>query len=434
MSMNGNGPSGFAPGRRNHGVANAPLFPDAADALVEKSNLPKKATGEGILLLADGGRFEGTLFGAEGFGEGELVFTTGMMGYQESLTDPSWAGQILTFTYPLIGNYGIHGGKSESRAVWPKGVVVRHAMNDPDHRNSIGTVSELLQAHGVPGIENIDTRAITRRVRELGTVLCIFGPKEKEQEMVRRLEVMTSPELDDLVDLVSIDEPVVLNSGATDDIGQPLPRIGALDCGVKYNILRNLCQRFEVVWCPPDTEFNVLQEFGIEALFCSNGPGDPAHPGKATSARHTLAKAVSSGLPVMGICLGHQLMGLASGLKTYKMRYGHRGANQPVVDLKTRRVWITSQNHGFAVADPQHGMLAAHPSGATSPEGENLHGYDVEVRYINANDKTVEGLDVLGRPCFTVQFHPEACPGPHDAEPLFDRFRELVDRHRRGDV
>ena len=136
----------------------------------------------------------------------------------------------------------------------------------------------------------------------------------------------------------------------------------------------------------------------------------------------------------MGICLGHQLMGLASGLKTYKMRYGHRGANQPVVDLKSRRVWITSQNHGFAVADPQHGMLAAHPSGATSPEGENLHGYDVEVRYINANDKTVEGLDVLGRPCFTVQFHPEACPGPHDAEPLFDRFRELVDTHRRGDA
>ena len=212
MSMDGDGPSGFAPGRRNHGVANAPLFPDAADALVEKANLPKRANGEGILLLADGGRFEGTLFGAEGFGEGELVFTTGMMGYQESLTDPSWAGQILTFTYPLIGNYGIHGGKSESRAVWPKGVVVRHAMNDPDHRDSIGTVSELLQSHGVPGIENIDTRAITRRVRELGTVLCIFGPKEREQEMIKRLEVMTSPELDDLVDLVSIDEPVVLNA------------------------------------------------------------------------------------------------------------------------------------------------------------------------------------------------------------------------------
>ena len=139
MSMYGSTHSGFAPGRHNYGVTNAPQFQDAADALFDKSNLPQKASGEGILLLADGGRFEGTLFGAEGFGEGELVFTTGMMGYQESLTDPSWAGQILTFTYPLIGNYGIHGGKSESRAVWPKGVVVRHAMQDPDHRDSIGT-------------------------------------------------------------------------------------------------------------------------------------------------------------------------------------------------------------------------------------------------------------------------------------------------------
>ena len=425
--------SGFAPGSFNRGVEEPPRFTDAADALLDKESLPKRASGEGILLLADGGRFEGTLFGAEGFGEGELVFTTGMMGYQESLTDPSWAGQVLTFTYPLIGNYGIHLSKSESRAVWPKGVVVRHAMNDPDHRDSAGTVSELLQAHGVPGIENVDTRAITRRVRELGTVLCIFGPKERESEMKERLKVMTSPELDDLVDMVSIDEPVLLNPGACDDLGQPLPRIGALDCGVKYNILRNLCQRFEVVWCPPDTSFEALQGFGITALFCSNGPGDPAHPGKATSARYTLAKAVSSGIPVMGICLGHQLMGLASGLKTYKMRYGHRGANQPVVDLKTQRVWITSQNHGFAVADPTNGMLAAHPSGATSPDAENLHGYDVEVRYINANDKTVEGLDVLGRPCFTVQFHPEACPGPHDAEPLFDRFRQLVDTHLGGE-
>ncbi|MED5497751.1 MAG: carbamoyl-phosphate synthase domain-containing protein, partial [Candidatus Thermoplasmatota archaeon] len=315
--MDGSSPSGFAPGRLNHGVVNAPRFVDAADPLLDKSNLPPKAVGEGLLLLADGGRYEGTLFGAQGFGEGELVFTTGMMGYQESLTDPSWAGQILTFTYPLIGNYGIHGGKSESRAVWPKGVVVRHAMTDPDHRDSIGTVSELLQAHGVPGIENVDTRAITKRVRELGTVLCIFGPKEKEQEMLKRLEVMTSPELDDLVDLVSIDEPIVLNPGATDDLGHPLPRIGALDCGVKYNILRNLCKRFEVVWCPPDVALETLNDFAIQALFCSNGPGDPAHPGKATSARHTLAHAVASGLPVMGICLGHQLMGLASGLKTY---------------------------------------------------------------------------------------------------------------------
>ena len=168
------------------------------------------------------------------------------------------------------------------------------------------------------------------------------------------------------------------------------------------------------------------------ALFCSNGPGDPAHPGKATMARNTLAEAVKANIPVMGICLGHQLLGLASGLQTYKMRYGHRGANQPCVDLVSGRVWITSQNHGFAVADPDAGMLAAHPSGACSPKGENLHGEKAKVRFVNANDRTVEGLDIVGKSVFTVQFHPEAAPGPHDAYPLFARFREMVDAHYGG--
>jgi carbamoyl-phosphate synthase small subunit len=188
-----------------------------------------------------------------------------------------------------------------------------------------------------------------------------------------------------------------------------------------------------VVWCPPHTSFETLAKtYEIDALFCSNGPGDPAHPGKATAARQTLAAAVRANMPVMGICLGHQLMGLASGLQTYKMRYGHRGANQPVVDLVTGRVSITSQNHGFAVADPDAGMLAAHPSGACSPPGENLHGAQIKVRYVNANDRTVEGLDLVDQPSFTVQFHPEACPGPHDAAPLFKRFRDVVDAHLGG--
>lgn len=234
-------------------------------------------------------------------------------------------------------------------------------------------------------------------------------------------------------ELVSIQQPVILNPGALDELDRPLPRLGALDCGIKYNILRNLCRHFEVVWCPPETSFEVLHDsYHIDALFCSNGPGDPAHPGKATSARATLAAAVRANMPVMGICLGHQLMGLASGLQTYKMRYGHRGANQPVVDLKTGLVSITSQNHGFAVADPEAGMLAAHPSGACSPAGENQHGSEVEVRFINANDRTVEGLDIIGQPSFTVQFHPEACPGPHDAAPLFVQFRSIVDQHLGG--
>jgi len=170
----------------------------------------------------------------------------------------------------------------------------------------------------------------------------------------------------------------------------------------------------------------------VTPFFASNGPGDPAHSGAATNARDSLAAAVRAGLPVMGICLGHQLMGLAAGLRTYKLRYGHRGANQPVVDLETGRVYITSQNHGFAVEDPDKGMLAPHPSGACSARGSNELEAPFKVRYVNANDRTVEGLDLIGKRAFTIQYHPEACPGPHDASPLFDRFASMVDDHLAG--
>ena len=248
---------------------------DATDGIARGEQIPQSASGDGILLLADGSRFTGSLFGAEGWGQGELVFTTGMTGYQESLTDPSFAGQVLTFTYPLIGNYGIHQGTSESAAVWPRGVVVRQAMKNPDHRDSIASLNDFLAYHKVPGIENIDTRAITKKVREYGCLLCVFGPIEEESQMAAHLEQMQSPELEDLVDQVSINEPVVVNQGATDKMGRALPRIAAIDCGIKYNILRSLCNYFEVVWCPPSTTFDEVKSYDIVALFCSNGPGDP---------------------------------------------------------------------------------------------------------------------------------------------------------------
>jgi len=421
---------GFCPGAGIRGVEKPPNFPDAADSLLNSSSSEQPSGSKGVLLLADGTRFDGTLFGSEEIAEGELVFTTGMCGYQESLTDPSFAGQVLTFTYPLLGNYGVHPGVSESSSVHPRGIVCKQHMTFPDHRDSVGSVHDLLVAHNIPGIEGIDTRALTRRVREHGTLLCVFGPAERADEMETILREMTPPDADDLVAEVTCDEPRLLNPGATDENGQQLPRLAAIDCGVKHNILRELCQRFEVVWCPASMTLEEMnRDWSPVALFASNGPGDPAHPGAATDARKTLAAAVRQGMPVMGICLGHQLMGLAAGLRTYKLRYGHRGSNQPVMDLETRRVHITSQNHGFAVEDPIQGMLAPHPSGACSEVTDNVLGAEFKVRHVNSNDGTVEGLDLLDKPAFTIQFHPEACPGPHDASPLFDRFQNMVAEH-----
>ncbi len=433
MSASKSRAGGFNPGQGQPGVKNPVSFTDASDKLIEALNgnisLPPPANGKGVLLLADGSRFEGELFGGKGIAEGELVFTTGMTGYQESLTDPSFAGQVLTFTYPLIGNYGIHASSSESASVWPRALICREVINLPDHRDSIGNVEELLQLHGVPGLKDVDTRAITKKVREYGTLLCVLGPLEKEDEMVELLKTAEDPSIADLIDTVCISKPIIINEGVVDENGKKLPRLGVLDCGIKYNILRELSKRFEVLWSPPDIKFeDLVNKWKISALFCSNGPGDPAQEGKATSARMTLAAGIKSGMPTMGICLGHQLLGLGAGLETYKMLYGHRGANQPVIHTKTGKVSITSQNHGFAVADPIKGRLAEHPSGISSGKDENLIGAKVKVSHINANDNTVEGLEVIGKPAFSVQYHPEACPGPHDASELFDDFEKLVRR------
>ena len=427
---------GFSLGEGQPGVFTPFCGIDASDILQSATPaVDKAAHGRGVLLLADGSRFEGELFGAAKIGEGELVFTTGMTGFQESLTDPSFAGQVLTFTWPLLGNYGVAPGISESAGVWPRGVVCREWIDHPDHRHCIGSVNEFLLAHGVPGITEVDTRELTMRVREHGVILCQFGPLEMEQEMLSRLEKMTSPDLEDLVDEVSRDDAVLLNEGVTDSSGLALPRVAALDCGIKYNILRQLSNRFEVLWCPPDIGYDTLvADWQIDALFCSNGPGDPAHAGKAMVARQTLAAGLDEKIPVMGICLGHQLLGLATGLETYKLRYGHRGANQPVVDLVTGKVTITSQNHGFAVNPRGEQPLAPHPIWQSQGAPTALSEAKTEVRFVNANDRTVEGLDVIGRPAFSVQYHPEAAPGPHDAEPLFDRFSKIVAKELSGQL
>ena len=239
-----------------------------------------------MLLLADGTRMEGRLFGSCSSGEGELVFTTGMCGYQESMTDPSFAGQILTFTWPLLGNYGIHPGTSESSGIHPRGIVCKELMITPDHRDSVGSVHDFLRAHDVPGICDIDTRALTRRVREHGTLLAIFGPIDREDDLKERLENMHPPDQEDLVGEVTLNQPAILNPGACDEEGTLLPRLAVLDCGIKYNILRELCSRFEVVWCPASLPFeNIASNWKPVALFASNGPGDPAHPGAASAAR-----------------------------------------------------------------------------------------------------------------------------------------------------
>ncbi len=427
-------PRGFSPGDGQLGVFSPFCGIDAADTLLPSSPIEDRVgRGRGVLLLADGSRFEGELFGAAAIGEGELVFTTGMTGFQESLTDPSFAGQVLTFTWPLLGNYGIAAGVSESAGVWPRGVVCREWIDHPDHRDCIGSVHDFLLAHGVPGITSVDTRSLTRRVREHGVILCQFGPLEMEEEMVKRLEKMTSPDLEDLVDEVSRNDAVLINEGVVDENGVPKPRIAALDCGIKYNILRQLSNRFEVLWCPPDIGFDsLIVDWQIDALFCSNGPGDPAHSGKAMAARETIAAGLEEKMPVMGICLGHQLLGLATGLETYKLRYGHRGANQPVVDLVTGKVSVTSQNHGFAVNPMGSEPLAPHPIWQSQGAPSALSEATTKVRFVNANDRTVEGLDVIGRPAFSVQYHPEACPGPHDAAPLFDHFSEIVAKEMDG--
>ena len=347
---------------------------------------------KGYLILQDGQVFEGVRFGAETDTVGELVFTTGMCGYVETLTDPSYAGQIVMQTYPLIGNYGIIREDFEG-ACCVKGYVVREYCDTPSNFRTDCDLDTYLKEQGVPGLCGVDTRELTRIIREHGVMNAAIC-----DEIPADLTPVASYAITGVVEAVSCKEPDRYPAE-----GEECFRVSLLDYGAKRNIVRELQKRgCTVTVLPASTSAEEILAAGPDGVMLSNGPGDPAeNTYQIEQIRKLLGK-----VPMFGICLGHQLTALAAGGSTYKLKYGHRGVNQPVRDLNGVRTYITSQNHGYAV------------DGDTVKLGK--------VRFVNANDGTCEGVNYTGRPIFTVQFHPEACTGPKDTTFLFDRFVELM--------
>ena len=363
------------------------------------------------LALEDGTVFTGRAFGASGTSEGEVVFNTSMTGYQEILTDPSYKGQIVTMTYPLIGNYGINRQDVESRTPHVAGFVVKEVS--PVHSNYRADMSldEYLKRYNIIGIEGIDTRALTRKLRISGAMRGILSTEILDDvKLVERARAAASMVGADWVKAVRPDQPYKWDEDQGDWAGGPVERgdglhVVALDCGAKHNILRHLAERgVRVTVLPPETPPEEIMKHRPDGVFVSNGPGDPAALDYAVKP----LQGVLGKVPVFGICLGHQLLGRALGAKTFKLKFGHRGGNQPVKNLDTGRVEITSQNHGFAV------------------EKASLEAAGGVITHINLNDDTVEGFRHRSMPVFSVQYHPEASPGPHDASYLFDAFVEMM--------
>ena len=354
-----------------------------------------------FVLLEDGTWFAGTLIGRSRGAVGEVVFTTSLTGYQETFTDPSYLGQIVVMTAPMIGNYGITLTDDESAKPQVSGVVVRELSNHYSNWQATRSLGDWLDAAGVPVLTEVDTRRLTRHIRERGAMRGIIAGGTEPTDAVRA-ELLASPSMNGL-DLASrATTPAAYTQGEG-------PLVVAVDYGLKRNIVRMLeATGFRVEVVPAATTAEQVLERHPDGLFLSNGPGDPAAIGYARDTIRTLA---DTGLPTFGICLGHQLLGLAFGGRTIKMRYGHRGGNHPVKELATGRVLITTQNHGFAVEGGPDGLPGAP---------------DLEVTHLNLNDGTVEGLRHRRLPVFAVQYHPEAAPGPHDAYPHFAEFMAAV--------
>ena len=358
---------------------------------------------DGQLVLADGSVFEGELIGPDrGIATGEVVFNTALSGYQEIITDQSYAGQIIAFTYPHIGNYGVNADDYESRSVFARGVIVRDlARRDSNHRSQ-GHLVDLLERHGVPGIAGIDTRRLTRLIRDTGAMPGAFGDApEADLRAAAAAEPGTSGV--DLVAQVTTPEPYAVEAAT----GAPDRLIVAYDFGIKTTIVRHLTRLGRVEVVPAGTRAADVLAREPAGVFLSNGPGDPEVVHYAADEIADLIGAV----PVFGICLGHQLLGRALGAGTVKLPFGHHGGNHPVKNLLTDGVEITSQNHNFAV------------------DAESFAGLGRQVRmtHVNLNDGVCEGLEVVGERCFGVQHHPEAGPGPHDSRYLFDQFDALME-------
>lgn len=378
---------------------------------MEKKTITDSCTKTCLLALEDGKTYTGKGFGAEGTATGELVFNTSLYGYQEILTDPSYAGQIITLTTPEVGNYGTNDEDMESRQIFARGLVIRHLSKVYSNWRAQTSLDQFLKNHNIIGISDVDTRAITRHIRDKGAMRCalttevgddIPAAEKRLVEIARQSPEMTGL---DLTKAVTCNSKYPFGSGNF--------QVAVLDFGIKQNILNLLAgEGFSLTVYPSDTKADTILDNKPDGIFLSNGPGDPA---ACVDVLRELPKLIDSRIPIFGICLGHQLLSIALGARTFKLKFGHRGGNQPVKDLLTGKVEITCQNHGFAVDKD------------SVPD-------NLEITHVNLNDGSVEGFRHKDLPIFAVQYHPEAHPGPNDSNYLFARFTDLVKHEKKAKV